>query len=306
MEVYYQGTDITDMVRVNSCIVRDTAGGRCDSLEIEFGNAAGWYSWGPEEDNKIIVAHSGYDSGIMYVNKILPEDGKFRILATSLPCRARSKANASFINRTIEEIMRACAAVSGMDYQIIGIDPQIVIPYIERNDEGCAAFLDRLLTLESAALKCLDGKFMAIGYEYAQDRTSSQIVTLSANQEGTKYRRDGTSYKKLTIKTPYACATAKDEAVAESHMQLVISGTLPVMNDIQAGRWARGKLFSLNRQCESLVMGNTFNAGLTAMTRIDIDGDTDATGEWIVDEVEHDMINLTTTATMRRCIWSIR
>ena len=189
---------------------------------------------------------------------------------------------------------------------VIGIDPQTVIPYIERNDEGCAAFLDRLLTLEGAALKCLDGKFMAIGYEYAQNRNPSQIVTLSANQEGTKHRRDGTSYKKLTIKTPYAGATAKDEAVAESHMQLVISGTLPAMNDIQAGRWARGKLFSLNRQCESLVMGNTFNAGLAAMTRIDVDGDTDATGEWIVDEVEHDMINLTTTATMRRCIWSIR
>ena len=60
MEVYYQGTDITDMVRVNSCIVRDTAGGRCDSLEIEFGNAAGWYSWGPEEDNKIICTSTRF------------------------------------------------------------------------------------------------------------------------------------------------------------------------------------------------------------------------------------------------------
>lgn len=306
MEVYYQGTDITDMVQVNSCIVRDTAAGRCDSLEIEFGNAAGWYSWGPEEDDKILVAHNGYDSGTMYVNKILPENGKYRILATSLPCRARSKANASFTGRTIEEIMRICAAVSGMDYQIFGIDPMAAIPYIERNNEGCAAFLNRLLMLESAALKCLDGKYIAIGYEYAQNRKASQTVTLAASQEGTKYRRDGTSYKGLTIKTPYANAKAEDSAVAESHARLTISGVLPAMNDIQAGRWARGKLLSLNRQCECVVMENTFNAGLTALARIDIDGDTDATGEWLVDEVEHDMINLTTTATMRRCIVTIR
>ena len=64
MEVYYQGTDITDMVRVNSCIVRDTAGGRCDSLEIEFGNAAGWYSWGPEEDNNVKLVRKGFEEEI--------------------------------------------------------------------------------------------------------------------------------------------------------------------------------------------------------------------------------------------------
>ena len=41
------------------------------------------------------------------------------------------------------------------------------------------------------------------------------------------------------------------------------------------------------------------------MLRIDIEGDTDATGEWIIDEVEHDFIQRTSIATMRRCIRSI-
>ena len=53
-------------------------------------------------------------------------------------------------------------------------------------------------------------------------------------------------------------------------------------------------------------MQNDFNPGLTALSRVDVTGDTDASGQWLVDEVEHDMKNLTTTATMRRCNYSIK
>ena len=305
MEIYYQGTDITDMVQVNACVVRDTAAGRCDSLELEFGNAAGWYSWGPEKDDKIIVAHNGYDSGVMYVNRILPEDGKYRIMAASLPCKARAKEYKSFIGRTIEEIMRSCAAASGMAFELYGVDGGTVIPYIERENEGCAAFLYKLLTLESAALKCVNGKYTAISFAYAQALNASLTVQLLAKQEGTRYLRDGMMYKALTVKTPYAQATAEDQLVASSHASLTV-GYLPAMDDIQAGRWARGKLLYLNRQCESVVMQNDFNPGLTALSRVDVTGDTDASGQWLVDEVEHDMKNLTTTATMRRCNYSIK
>ena len=306
MEVYYQGTDITDMVQVKSCIVRDAAGSRCDSLQIEFENAAGWYSWGPEEDDQIIVAHSGYDSGVMYVNKILPEDGVYKILATSLPCKARNKEYKSFYQKTIEEIIRSCGMASGMDFQMLGVDGGTVIPYIERRDEGCAAFLHKLLTLESAALKCINGKYVAISYAYANDLTATQTVTLAAKQEGTRYRRDGSTYKGLTIKTPYAAGSAEDALVTNSHARLTISGQIPALNDIQAARWARGKLLHLNRQCERVNMKTDYNPGMTALARIDIEGDTDATGEWLVEEVEHDFIELKSDIVLHRCVRTIK
>lgn len=304
MEILYQGTDITDMVQVNACTIRDSAAGRCDSMELEFGNAAGWYSWGPEEDDQIIVAHSGYVSGPMYVNKILPEDGKYRILAASLPCKARAKEYRSFIGYTIEEIIRACAAAAGMDYRLYGIDGGTVIPYIERDNEGCASFLHKLLTLESAALKCVNGRFAAISYSYAQAQDAAQTMRLSAKQEGARYRRDGTMYKCLTVKTPYAAATAEDVLVADGHAGMTVN-YLPAMDNVQAGRWARGKLLYLNRQCESVVVQSSFNAGLTALSRVNIVGDTDATGLWLVDELEHDIKNMITTTTMRRCNYTI-
>ena len=42
------------------------------------------------------------------------------------------------------------------------------------------------------------------------------------------------------------------------------------------------------------------------MTRVDVSGPTDASGEWIIDEVEHDMIGRKSTATLFRCIDTIR
>lgn len=305
MRIYYQGTDITDLVQLRKCIVRDTAGGRCDSLEMEFENAAGWYSWGPEEDDRVSVVQDGYDSGTMYVNRIIPANGRFRIIASALPCRARTKGFRSYYMKTVEEIMHSCAMLSGMEHRIYGIDGSAVIPYIEREDEGCAAFLDRLLTLEGAVLKCVNGKMTAIGIEYAQDLSPVQTMELPADQQGTAYQRAGTTYKTLTVKTPFAAGTATDTSVAGTHMHLT-DCTLPALNDIQAARWARGKLLSLNRQCESVKIQGDFSPSMSAMVRLDIDSTTDAAGQWIFESVEHDLHNLRTSAVLRRCIWTIQ
>lgn len=305
MKIYYQGTDITDSVQVKSCIARDNGGGRSDSLTIEFNNAASWHGWGAAEDDQIFVTHNGYDSGAMYVNHVIPEDDVYTIIASSLPCKAREKGYRSFYKKSIEEIMRQCAMESNMDFRIYGIDGKTIIPYIERNNEGCAAFLDRLLTLEGAALKCVNGRYSAIGIAHAQEREVLQTVQLAATQEGIQYIKKGTAYKGIKVITPYASGSAVDNNVPENHSWGTICGELPARNNIQAARWARGKLLASNRQCEELTMQTDFNAGLTALIRIDIESNADTDGQWLVQDVEHDFVNLKTTATMRRCIWSI-
>jgi len=292
------------MVQVKSCIVRDVCAIRCDSLDITFENAAGWQQWGPQEDDWIQIYHGGYDTGIMYLNTAMPEDGKYRILATSLPCRARNKKFKSFTGKTIEEIMRTCSMESGMEFSIYGLNGKTVIPYIQRLDEGCAAFLERFLTLEGAVLKCVNGKYVAIGIEYAQKLNVTQTIELAPNQDGVQHVRNS-RHKKLTIITPHAAASAEDtEATGNLHM--ILSGTVPAADAVQAGRWARGKLLHINRKSESLSLDTEFNPGFTAMVRIDITGSTDASGEWVVDEVQHDLIELKTMTTLRRCITSIR
>lgn len=311
MEIYYRGRTGSEFARIDSmvltrkCVTRDTCGQRCDSLEIEFENAAGWYAWGPEEDDEIIVRQDGYDSGLMFLHTILPEDGKFRILATALPCAARKKEYRSYRDKTVEDILRACALRTGMSFQAFGIDAKITVPYIEQENESAAAFLYRLLKLEGAELKCVNGNYTAIGLEYAQDRAARQTIRLDAQQRGLTYRRNGVKLKNITIKTPWAEGNAEDLMVPDHHTGLTISG-LPAMDNIQAARWARNILRHCNLEGESLVMGTEFNPGLTALTRIDVTGDTDASGEWLITDVEHDLYNKTSRATLRRCVGAVQ
>lgn len=305
MQVFYQGVDVTGMVETRKCIVRDASGERCDSLELEFENAAGWYSWGPAEGDQIIVTQGGYDSGVMYLNTVVPAEGRYRLFATSLPCAARVTGNRSYSKMTVAQIIEQCAMESGMGFQVFGGIGGVYVPYIERNAEMCAAFLHKLLTLESAVLKCVNGRYTAIGLEYAQNRTARQAFAVYANQRTAEYMRNGMRLRGLTVSSPYASATAEDRLAAVTGKRVTIDG-LPVMDAAQAGRWARGKLMYMNRQTESVRIQMEFNPGLTAMERVDITGDTDAVGYWLVEDVEHDLVNLTSAATLRRVIQSIR
>lgn len=303
MEIYYEDTNITQNVQPRSCVLTDTCGERSDALEIEFENGAAWQSWAPQEDDRIRLTHNGYDSGDMYINAVLPEEGRYRIWATALPCRAKFKENRSYTGLKISEILNLCAGATGLEWALYGIEPNIVIPYIQQTNESCAAFLRRLLRYEGAVLKVVNGCYTVIGIEYAQALEAAQTIALTLDQGGAIYQRSGRKVKRLSIETPFTVMTAADSDVDESHPSIVVND--PAVTDIQALRWARNMLLDMNQACETLTVESEFNPGFTAMGRVDISGETDASGEWIIREVEHDFINLRSTATMRRCVWSI-
>lgn len=305
MKIIWQGTDITDYVQVRKAIARDTCGGRCDGLDIEFDNAENWYRWGPEEDDEIRVTEDGWDSGTLYLNTVAPENRRFRVIATAVPCGARKKEWRSYEGKTLAEILRQCAAMTGMDWRIYGIDETLKIPYIQQENEGVGAFLCRLSTLEGAKLKCVSGRYTMIGLDWAQDREPVEIMSIGAEQEGVDYRRSGSALRGLNIVTPYADGEATDDAVEQSKPRINIT-EFPAMNDIQAARWARNLLKEKNRKCESITVQSRFHPSWTAMMRVDIAGNTDAAGEWIIDDVEHDLKNRSSRVTLHRCIRSVR
>ena len=303
MDVYYEGVNISDSALVKSCRVHDTCGGRADGLEIVFEDAAKWLSWGPKEDDEIVITNLGYESGAMYVNTITPEGGKYRIFATSLRCAARKREYRSYRNKTLGEIMSLCALNTGMESRHFGLDAALPIRYIEQNGESAARFLHRLMTLEGAVLKCVQGRYTGIGISWAQERRAGQTLALYADRDGTAYIRKGGALQSLAISMPGTRVSATDTAV-KNGMSTVKCG-LPVSDAPQAGRWARGLLISHNRQNEILTLDSVYNPAMTAMTRVDVTGGTDADGEWLVDHAEHDMIDETTRTIMYRCVTTV-
>lgn len=305
MNVVYQDTDITNFVIPSACVCKDVSHGKADTLDISFRRSATWHRWQPEIDDIIRIVEGQYDTGILYVNTIVPSGSAYRILASSLPSKATRKAWDAYRDMSLSAIIHRCATECGMLDKLYGIDGNIKYPFLMRQDEGCAAFLEKLMKCEGIALKAWNGVFRGIGIEYAQDMNPSRSWHIEAEQDGVQYRHQpGRKYTSLIVRSPWAEAIARD-ADAEKGHQLIVSH-LPAMNSTQAGRWARGLLLCNNREADRLTIEMKFDPGVTAMARADITGNTDATGEWIIDEVEQDLYNKRTNVTLLRVVKSIR
>jgi len=305
LDIYYEGKNITAHVDAKKCIHKDVSGGARDMLDIEFELSGRWYGWQPKGDDRIRIEAGGYSTGDMYLNTVLPNDGKYRIIATSAKLAARQKAWASYEHKTLSTIMAACAGECGMKSSLYGISENIQYPYIIRENEESTGFLDRLLRLEGACLKCFNGKMRGISIEYAQRLSPTQTIEINADQKQAFYiNRKDLKYTSLTIQARGLKSSALDDSAEGSNHKIIT--TLPVFDASQARRWARGLLLMHNRMAEALELGMEFNAGLTALARIDIESKTDMDGKWMIDEVEHDFINQKSKATLRRVITTIR
>lgn len=305
MDLYWAGKNITSQVNITGCVHRDVCRGRSDCLELTLDHAAAWYRWGPEEDDEIRVVHEKDDTGTLYLNTILPEGDRYRVLATSVKRAAARKTWKSYYGTTLGRLFESCAAECQMSAKLYGTDENYPYLYALRENEGSAAFLSRIGAWEGMAVKALNGTFHGISIAWAQKREPEMEIEIRADREGVRYRRqENLKLSALTVRTPWTEATARDTTAKGSNTRVITC--LPAQNLAQAGRWARGLLLWNNRTAEEIRIETGLNTRLTAMTRVEITGNTDMSGAWIVDEAEHDLFNRRTSVKLLRVIETIR
>ena len=305
MELIYQGVDIAGSVDVAECVHHEVSSDRCDMLELVLEHAESWYRWNPKVDDSIIAGLRGYRTGKLYLNTILPENGRYRIFATSVPRAARRSGYRSYENIRLDALMASNAAECGMDGALYGMDSGIVYPFLLRGMESPAKFMSRICKWEGAAFKTAGGRFAGIDIAQIQDESAVQRIEIRADQAGCAHiRRDDLKWSALTIRTPYFECTAYDDGATDGNY--IVRTDIPATDEIQAGRWARGILLSNNRQTEEMRIETEFNPGISALARIDLYGNDAIRGEWVVDEVKHDLIQQKSTMSMLRCITTIR
>ncbi len=305
MQIYWQGQDITEYVSIAGCVHRECSRGGNDLLDLTMRNAATWFSWGPETDDAIRITHKGYDTGTLYLHTLIPDGDGFRVLATSTKSGAQRQAWGSYRGYSFLELMNRIAGESGMTGYLYGTEGKWTYPYLERENEGPGAFLDRVGGWENICVKAVGGSFRGIYLPWAQQRDATAEITVKAGQEGARYtRREREKWGKVTVRGIGFESWAAD-AEETARPEKVIT-TLPAADRATAGRWARGILTAHNRDCESLDIDMVLNARFMAMERVDVVGNTAANGEWIVDTAEHDLKEEKSRIRMVRCIKSIR
>lgn len=303
LRLFYNGKDITESVDILECVVRDVSRNESDCLNLLADHAEKWFKWGVKKNDTLRVKRSGYDTKTMYLNTVVPEEGNFRIYATGSKCTPFPVKWESYEKRTLGAIMGACAGEGDMGSRQIGISGGILYEYLLRENMSAPVFLEQLINREGAIMKSLDGKFCAIGIAYAQGLKSTHTVRIGNKLADAQYtdRRDK-SWSSVTIDTPFGKGSAVDgKSIGKSR----IITDIAVDNDAQAKRWAKGILLCHNRQNEILTVETDFNPGYTAMVRVDVDCSTELRGQWIVDEVEQDLVSGRSKAKLFRCITSI-
>lgn len=303
MNIYYQGTDITEDCDVVACRHTDTVG-QCDFLEMEMEHAPQWDLWNPQADDEIRVEKDGYTTGKLYLAGVLPEEGRYRIWAASMPLAARARKYESFEEKTLSQIMTACAAGCAMKGKLYGLSGAAKYSYLIRDNETAPAFLARILEREGAYLKALDGAMIGITLEYAKGLKPVCEMTIEQDAPGVEYQRhDEKRLSGIDAETIYAAGGATD---ADGKGGRVTLCGLPIREADEANRWAKGLLMCRNAQCETLEIETEFHPGMTAMSRMTIQTDGRMAGDWIIHTVEHEFIRKTTRARLFRVPENVR
>lgn len=303
MTLIYEGVDITKDVDIIGCVCRDVSSGESDCLDLRVDHADRWFRWGPKKNDRIQAKRSGYDTKTMYLNTIVPEDGVYHIYATASKCVATPKKYMAFQDKTLSSVMSMCAGEIGMGAKLYGVNGGSMYEYLLREMESAPVFMQKIAAREGAVLKTLNGNYTAIGVLYAQGQPAMHKVKLDDDQLDSEYidRRD-IGWTSLQIKTPFGNGLARDPSGAGAGP--VYTG-ICVDNDAMAYRWAKNMLLMHNRQREVLKLEMDFNPGYTAMVRVDVESRTDAAGQWLIHEVEQDMLDGRTRAKMYRCVSGI-
>lgn len=304
VQIIYEGADITKCAEITRCVHTDASHGRADCLDIEMENAEQWFRWKPRPDDSMEAVLEGYSTGRMYLSTILPENGKYRILATATPRAARKKSNGAYENMRLADIAAICAAECSMESALYGIGTDIRHTFALRTDESAPKFIGRLMRMEGAVMKAVQGRLCGISIAYAQGLKAARTIQITDRQEQTQYiRRPEKRLRGVTILTPYTRASATDTGAENTQTETYTH--YPALTRAEGFRWARGILLCHNREAEELTFQTAFDPAFTAMARIDIDSENDCKGEWIVDTAEHDLKNKTSRVRLYRCIDTI-
>ena len=162
MELIYNGVDISSSITLQTANLIDSAGGRFDSIELEFEDSAGdWSRWKPALGDTVRLIQDGFDTGSCYVDGLGQRRGIFRITALSAPVEAKEPRSRSWERVRFSEIVQDCADRYGFAVLMYGMDDPLY-EWVDQHELPDFEFLSQRCTLEGATLKISNGTVLSL------------------------------------------------------------------------------------------------------------------------------------------------
>lgn len=298
-QIWVEGAEVSAMLKPREARTVDSAGGECDGLWLSLYPGSEMLKWELKTNDRIRLRHESYDTGDMYLDYYAPQQGGLTIAARSAPVSDEPKW-ACYENTALQVLAFDAADALGLQLRFYGRSAYDTLRRVVRRNKGWLAFLDELCGYENARLKLCDGKLIIIDMDYLYREEAVRRYEITPKMRGVRYERNGERLRTLAIQSFFGAAQAEDTEAAGS-LQKTLGG-LPVFDNAQAARWARGALLRINEGVEKVELKLELDTGIAAMCRVDLFGLPLFAGEWITERVEHDFLNAKTTIRLVRVL----
>lgn len=295
MQLVYEGKDIAQAVEINRADVTDNAGGVADSLELWFNDPLGWWSqWQPEKNHTVEVIRDGYSSGIMFIDELEQQRGRFVIRALSIPQEARTKNTRSWENIRFLILAGEIAAKYGFALETYGITNHLY-ERVDQQDMADFEFLAFRCMLEGYLLKLYNKKVVIYDSRYIEGQAPVREMDMSGFDGEYRFRRTSTGIYG-SCRLTYGSIWSECKANAAGPVLKISS--IPVYSQDEADRFAKGMLRYHNCRENTGACTIPFDSGIAAGCNINITGVGLADGKYFCEKIVHRLVDGKTFQSM--------
>jgi uncharacterized protein len=296
----YNGTDITADVQPIKLLLIDNAGGVPDSISAVFSDTQGlWGRWRPAKNDTIQAMVDGYDTGLMYIDHLSQQSGRFEIKVLSIPQTAKTARSQSWEDVRFLEFAAEIAGRHGFQLQTFGITNHLY-RRVDQDEEADFAFLAYRSALEGYALKASGRTLIIYGERAEEERAINE-------KESTIYQVDMIGgfhfidkstdiYSKCIVRSGMMRGEFSDVSVNGP----ALTKNIAVSDHGEAQRFAKGILRSLNKYAITGRFTTELKPKFAAGSNVMIRGIGLFDGRYFVHRITHDIINQRTEFQVRR------
>lgn len=182
IQVKFRGVDISKEVSINRCYHDMYCEGRSDTLHIRFNDSQNqWDRWQPKVGDEISVLYGSIGTGKMFVDRAIPENGLYTLIATSIPSTAKDGKSKAWQKIFLSQIGKEIAKNHGLAFESYGV-MDVQYDYILQTNETDFSFFQRLCVLEGCAYLVFNGVLVMYSQSYME--SISPVKTIAVTLDG--------------------------------------------------------------------------------------------------------------------------
>lgn len=301
LKIVHNGEDITDKLKFSSCYLYDRYGGMLDSLTIEFPEDKTDFIFGQYDEISVIT--DSYNTGIMYIDDVFFNKGRYIISAIPYKQSNKQKTSGVWKNIQFSKMAKDISLNNGLELKMYGVK-DVTYKSLTRINEYDLEFLNRISKREGCSIKIYNNELIIFNEKHIENDYKALDISVEDVDPDYSFKiatngAGGVTVQYFDIETDeFISYTAEDKNIEGGMM--VITEHLKDVGEAQ--RFANGYLRNFNKNEITGTISVNLNSNISACTLLNLQNFSEFSGQYVVYEVTHDILNEKTIIKIRKTL----